>query len=265
MRPVDSLCEENAQFVGGLSALDASTGVGLDWWHPITLRGAGTMYLNTFPAGTYDTTHSGLALGTDVDVIAGTYHAEESLLPGGPVTTKTPFGPIPSGLFDIEDGPSLNAPMCLDDPGNSSAAGTAVDMAKCLNAAQQNWSVPAVGKTGPIQINGLCLDTAAGGTTGGSGVVLSTCSSTSRHPAVVAGHRPDRDQPGRDHRPGQPDVPRRPRLGHRARYHAGHRDLLGRCEPGLAAPGRSRPGRRSPGRPDLHAGNPAGHPGALPR
>jgi hypothetical protein len=176
---VDGVCEENAQFVGGLAGLDANTGVGLDWWHPVTLRGAGTMFINTFPAGTYDTTHSGLTLGTDVDVIAGTYHAEESLLPGGPVTTKTPFGSIPSGLFDIEGGSDTDAPTCLDDPGNSSTAGTAVDLAICLNAAQQNWSVPAVGKTGPIQINGLCLDTAAGGTTGGTGVVLSTCSSAS--------------------------------------------------------------------------------------
>ena len=175
----DNLCEENAEYVGGLSALDANTGVGLDWWHPITLRGAGTMFLNTFQAGTYDTTHSGLTLGMDDDVIAGTYHAEESLLPGGPVTTKTPFGPIPSGLFNIEDGPSTNPPMCVDDPGNSSTAGTPVDLANCLNVAQQNWTVPAVGKTGPIQINGLCLGTAAGGISDGTGVVLSTCSSAS--------------------------------------------------------------------------------------
>jgi hypothetical protein len=176
---VDTLCEENAEYVGGLSALDASTGVGLDWWHPITLRGAGTMYLNTFPAGTYDTTHSGLALGMDDDVVAGTYHAEDSLLPGGPVTTKTPFGPVPSGLFNIEDGSNTGVPMCLDDPGNATATGTAIDLANCLNLAQQNWTVPAAGKTGPIQINGLCLATAAGGTPDGTGVVLSACSSTS--------------------------------------------------------------------------------------
>ncbi|HET7017901.1 MAG TPA: ricin-type beta-trefoil lectin domain protein [Streptosporangiaceae bacterium] len=174
----DNLCEENAEYVGGLAALDASTGVGLDWWHPITLRGAGTMYLDTFGAGTYDTTHSGLAIGMDDDVIAGAYHAEESLLPGGPVTTKTPFGPIPSGLFANEDGASTSAPMCLDDPGNSSVAGTAIDLANCLNTHQQDWTVPAVGKTGQIQINGLCLDTAAGGTSGGTGVVLSACSSS---------------------------------------------------------------------------------------
>ena len=98
--------------------------------------------------------------------------------------------------------------MCLDDPGNSSAVGTAVDIATCLNSRQQNWTVPAVGKTGPIQINGLCLDTAAGGHLGRHRRRAEHLLVRQRHPAVVAGHRPDRDQPGRDHCPGQPDVPR---------------------------------------------------------
>ncbi len=173
----DSLCEQNALYQGGLSALDANTGVALAWWHPITLRGAGTMYLNTFGTGTYDGTHSGLAVGMDDDVIAGTYHAEDALLPVMAATTKTPFGVIPSGLFNEEGGVNTGVPMCLDDPGNAATAGAAVAIANCLNQAEQNWTVPATGKTGPIQINGLCLDTAGGGTTGGTGVVLATCSS----------------------------------------------------------------------------------------
>src|SRR6185437_17091042 len=65
-----------------------------------------------------------------------------------------------------------------DDPNDSSALDTGVDIATCLNLAQQNWSVPATGKTGQIQINGRCLDTAGGGTTDGTGVVLASCSST---------------------------------------------------------------------------------------
>ena len=174
----DSLCEQNALYQGGLSALDANTGVGLAWWHPITLRGAGTMYMNTFGTNTYDASHSGLALGTDVDVIAGTYHSENALLPVMAATTKTPFGVIPSGMFNEEGGSDTDAPMCLDDPNDSSALDTVVDIATCLNLAQQNWSVPATGKTGQIQINGRCLDTAGGGTTDGTGVVLASCSST---------------------------------------------------------------------------------------
>jgi hypothetical protein len=173
----DFLCEQNALYQGGLDAFDANTGVGLAWWHPESLRGAGTMYMNTFAANTYDSTHQGLALGTDVDVIAGTYHAENALLPIAPATTKTPFGVIPSGLFNEEGGGNTGTPMCLDDGGNSSTAGATVDIANCLNEAEQYWTVPATGGTGQIQLNGLCLDTASGGTTGGTDVVLNTCSS----------------------------------------------------------------------------------------
>lgn len=172
----DSLCEPNALYQGGLSAFDASTGIGLAWWHPITLRGAGVMYMNTFGASTYDGTHSGLAIGMDDDVIAGTYHSENSLLPVMAATTKTPFGVIPSGLFNEEGGTNTGTPMCLDDPQDSSSASTPVDISACLNLAQQNWTVPAVGTTGQIMINNLCLDTAGGSTAQRTGVVLATCS-----------------------------------------------------------------------------------------
>jgi hypothetical protein len=176
----DSLCEPNALYQGGLSALDANTGVGLAWWHPITLRGAGTMFLNTFGTNTYDGSHSGLALGTDVDVIAGSYHSENALLPVMAATTKTPFGTIPSGLFNEEGGTDeTNAPMCLDDPGNSLSASTRVDIATCVNQAEQNWTVPATGTTGQIKINNLCLDTAGGSTADGAGVILASCTTAS--------------------------------------------------------------------------------------
>ncbi len=171
---VDSLCEQNALYQGGLSAFDANTGIGLAWWHPQTLRGAGTMYLDTFGTKTYDGSHAGLALGTDVDVIAGTYHSENALLPVIAATTKTPFGVIPSGMFNEEGGSLTATAMCLDDPGDSSSTGTAIDIANCLNLAQQNWTVPAPGTTGPITIHGLCLGVKRGGT----GVVLATCSAS---------------------------------------------------------------------------------------
>jgi hypothetical protein len=173
----NTLCEPNALFQGGLSALDANTGIGLAWWHPQTIRGNGTMYMNTFGPGTYDGSHSGLAIGTDVDVIAGQYHSENALFPVAAATTKTPFGVIPSGIFAEEGGSDTGTPMCLDDQGDGSTSGSVVDIATCLNEAEQNWSVPATGATGQIKINGLCLDTASGGTTGGTDLVLDTCSS----------------------------------------------------------------------------------------
>jgi len=172
---VDSLCEQNALYQGGLDAFDANTGIGLAWWHPISLRGAGTMYMTTFGTNGPDPGHSGLALGTDVDVIDGQYHAENALLPVAAATTSTPFGTIPSGMFNEEGGANTGTPMCLDDPSDSAATGTAVDLTTCLNAAEQNWTVPASGKTGTVTINGLCLDTAGGATTSGTGAVLDTC------------------------------------------------------------------------------------------
>ena len=95
----NTVCEPNALLVDGVSAVDANTGMGLPWWHPETLRGAGTMYLNTFPAGTYDGSTAGLSLGTDVDLVYGAYHSEDALLPEAATTAANPGGPIPSGIF----------------------------------------------------------------------------------------------------------------------------------------------------------------------
>jgi hypothetical protein len=131
--------------------------------------------MSTFGTNGPDPGHSGLAVGMDDDVTDGQYHAENALLPVGGATTSTPFGTIPSGMFNEEGGPNTGVPMCLDDPSDSLTAGSAIDLANCLNLAQQNWTVPATGKTGTITINGLCLDTASEQTTSGAGVVLGTC------------------------------------------------------------------------------------------
>lgn len=170
----DNICEQNTQLTNGLSAMDANTGMGLDWWHPQTGRGAGTMYLNTFGAGTYDGTTPGLVLGTDVDLVGANYHSENALFGVASTTSATAGGPIPSGLFNEEGGTNTGAPLCLDDPGNS-ATSTAAALTTCINAAEQTWSVPSPGTTGPIKIHGLCLDTVGGGTVSGTAVQLSTC------------------------------------------------------------------------------------------
>jgi hypothetical protein len=170
----NNVCEPNAVLVTGLSALDANTGVALAWWHPETLRGDGTMYLSTFAAGTYDGTKSGLALGTDVDLIAGAYHSENALFPLAATTSPYPGGPIPSGMFNEDGGSNTGTPLCVDDTGDSATAGAAVELSTCLNDAEQNW---AVHSGGTIQINGLCLDTASGGSSQGTLVVLNTCES----------------------------------------------------------------------------------------
>jgi hypothetical protein len=169
----DHVCEANALLVNGISAIDANTGMALSWWHPESLRGDGTEYLSTFGANTYDGTHPGLTMGTDTDVIAGAYHSENALFPLASATSASPGGPIPSGMFNEEDGSNTGTPMCLDDPGDSSASGTAVELSTCINAAEQlSW---AVASNGTIQINGLCLDTVAGSTAAGTLTALDTC------------------------------------------------------------------------------------------
>jgi hypothetical protein len=173
-----SVCERNAVLVNGLSALDANTGLGLAWWHPETLRGAGTMYLDSFPAGTYDGSKAGLILGTDVDVINGAYHGEEALFPVASTTSVNPEGPIPSGMFIEDGGTNTGPPKCMDDTGDSSASSTVVELSTCLNDAEQNWTVEGDSAGGStIQINGLCLDTDAGGTASGTLAELNTCNS----------------------------------------------------------------------------------------
>jgi Ricin-type beta-trefoil lectin domain/Domain of unknown function (DUF5122) beta-propeller len=173
----NSVCAPNAELVNGLAAMDANTGIGIAWWHPQTLRGHGTLYLDTFAPGTYDGSRAGLAVGTDVDVVAGAYHAENALLPliG---TAAPPAGPIPSGLFDTEGGSNTNQPLCLDDQGNGTASGTPAVIAPCQNTTDQVFGVPAAGGTGTITVNGLCLATAGAGTAPGTKAELDTCDST---------------------------------------------------------------------------------------
>ena len=75
-------------------------------------------------------------------------------------------------LGGTDESPAGVAAMCVDDAGDGSAPGTAVQLTTCQNDAEQNWVVEP---DGTIQINGLCLDTQGGGTAPGTLVVLGTC------------------------------------------------------------------------------------------
>lgn len=168
----NAACEPNAVLVNGLSALDANTGLGLPWWHPQTTRGDGVMYLNTFGPNSYDGSTPGLVMGTDVDIIGGTYHAENAVFPMAAATSATAGGPIPSGMFIEDGGSNTGVPMCVD--AGLEQSGTSVAIATCANDPEQNWSEGA-GHT--LQINKLCLGTAGGATASGTGVVLAACKS----------------------------------------------------------------------------------------
>ena len=109
--------------------------------------------------------------------------------------------------------------MCVDDAGNGSAPGAAVQLTTCQNDAEQNWIVEP---GGTIQINGLCLDTQGGGTAPGTPACWAP--ERQRHPVL---------DPGRRQRPGQPGlraVPGRPGRQHEQRHPAADRNCDGSIE-----------------------------------
>ena len=175
------VCEANSVLVNGLAALDPNTGLALPWWHPQTLRGNGVVSLVAFPAGSYAGSNGGLLVGTNVNSIGGAYHSENALFPLTSTASSAPGGPIRSGMFSQgrlggeDETTSGTAAMCVDDNGNSSVSGAAVQLRTCANDAEQNWTIES---DGTIQINGLCLDT-SGGTASGTPVVVNTCNSSS--------------------------------------------------------------------------------------
>jgi RHS repeat-associated protein len=75
-----------------------------------------------------------------------------------------PLGAITSGETGI----------CLDDAGNSGAAGNKVDISKCAGSASQGWTIA---NNGTVQVAGGCLTVTGGGTASGTTVELDPCTS----------------------------------------------------------------------------------------
>ena len=175
----NEVCEDNAVLVNGLSAMDVNTGLALPWWQPQTARGVGVQSLTPFPAGEFAGSNGGLLIGTDVNTIGGATHSELAMFPLTSTAAQTPGGPILSGIFSngrlggLDESTAGIAAMCVDDPGNSSAPGTAVQFSTCNNSLEQNWTIQA---DSTVRINGLCVDTQGGGTSNGTPVILNTCS-----------------------------------------------------------------------------------------
>jgi len=174
----NKVCEPNSVLVMGMSALDANTGLGIPWFHPLTLRGEGVMSLTTY-AGS----NGGLLMGNGVTENGGAYHSFNALFPLTSTATSPTFGSIPSGIFSQGDlgghdegqGGAGIAAMCVDDTGDSSTPGTDVEFATCTNAPEQNWTVESDGN---VKVNGLCLDTAGQATASGTKVVVGSCGSS---------------------------------------------------------------------------------------
>ena len=174
------VCEPNAVLQNGLSALDANTGLSLPWWHPQTTRGIGIPALTAFPAGAFPGSDGGILVGTSATNIGGVPHYELGMFPETTLTTPTPGGPVMSGIWsagrpgvDESSGPTVGvAAECMDDAGNSSTSGSAVQLVTCTNDNEQNWTV---NPDGTITVNGLCLDTQGGAVISGTPVVVNTC------------------------------------------------------------------------------------------
>jgi hypothetical protein len=172
------VCGPNPVLVEGAGAIDASTGLALAWWHPMTGRGHGVQSLFTYPAGTFAGSDGGLIMGDDVHNFGGATHYELAMFPLNSTATPTPGGPIVNGQFSdgwlggIEETTQGVPSMCMDDQADGSAPGSVVDLATCDNSNQQNWTA---GSDGTIRVNGLCLDTQGGATTAGTPLVLNTC------------------------------------------------------------------------------------------
>jgi polygalacturonase len=71
--------------------------------------------------------------------------------------------------------------LCLDLPGSSTSAGTALDLQPCTGAANQDWtlSAAATGYTITSPVSGLCLGIAGASTSAGKAVEQQTCNGSS--------------------------------------------------------------------------------------
>jgi hypothetical protein len=160
----NTVCEANAVLVDGVSAIDSNTGMTLPWWTPGTLRGVGVQSLTPIPPGAVPGFGGGLVLGTDVNIIGGTFHGDNALFPLTSTASQVPGGPIRSGIFSLgrlgglDESTQGVAAMCMDDASDSSANGNKIQLYTCLGGAAQNWTIEP---DGSIQVNtNECLQVA---------------------------------------------------------------------------------------------------------
>jgi RHS repeat-associated protein len=74
--------------------------------------------------------------------------------------------------------------MCVDDAGDSGAAGTKIQVWQCLGDANQELTVTAAGQ---VQVAGGCLAVSGGGTAAGTAVVLEPCTAGNGAETWLAG------------------------------------------------------------------------------
>jgi hypothetical protein len=177
---LDDACEANTVLVNGLTALDASTGMVLPFWHPQSNRGIGWPSVSVLPAGLQPGFDGGLLIGGDASSVAGSTHEGLAFLPETTTTAPAPGGAIQSGMFSDgrigsqeSGGPGSGiAAECIDDSGDSSTSGNPVELITCDNANEQSWTLAP---DQAIEVNGLCLDTSGEGQASGTALVVSTC------------------------------------------------------------------------------------------
>jgi GH25 family lysozyme M1 (1,4-beta-N-acetylmuramidase) len=110
---------------------------------------------------------------TGAPTAAGLFHVKVSATSGG-LAGSASFTWTVSQVFPTSTSGAVRldlAGKCLDDRGNSSAAGTTIQIWSCNGAGAQNWSIAG----GTIQVHGRCLAAAGAGTASRTKAVLAAC------------------------------------------------------------------------------------------
>ena len=186
---------------GTVTGIQTSGGTDLDQLNPaiLTLRNAGSrssvagspvvqeqvtpFTVSPAPALTFGAT--GLPAGLSVDSATGqitgwpdkpgSYHVTVTAADGSGATGTAPFGWTVSAAPAAGPAGPVRLGLggkCLNDVGNSSANGTAMDIWTCNGSSSQHWTVV---KDQTLRIHGKCLDVYHGGTASGTKVDLYKC------------------------------------------------------------------------------------------
>jgi len=141
-----------------------TTALGTGSWHTISLTMQDSTLTGSVGGTTVgsvnDSTYTAGQVGIGV-VGYQTDQFDNLTITPGTGSASHPSGPITSGI----------AGKCLDDAGNSSANGTAVDLWDCNGTGAQQWTF----SNGTLQVNGKCLDITGAGTANSTPVEIWDC------------------------------------------------------------------------------------------
>ncbi len=164
-----SIISSNTGNTNSTLASGTTTALGTNSWHTLSLGFSGS----TITAGI-----DGRTLGTANNSTYGsgqagyaTSQGETAQFDNLSITGTTVTPPPGSGPLH-----AVGAGKCLDDPNNSTTAGTQQDIYTCNGGANQTWTYTASGQLS-VTVGGqtFCLDANGQGTTNGTKVIIWSC------------------------------------------------------------------------------------------